>query len=37
MSGMRENASFIAPPEQAIAHHLLEWWLEQLAGGATKF
>ena len=36
MSGMRENASFIAPPEQAIAHHLLEWWLEQRAGGVTK-
>ena len=24
-----ESAPFIAPPPQAIAHHLLKWWLEQ--------
>jgi len=24
-----ETARFIAPPPQAIAHHLLKWWLEQ--------
>jgi len=24
----RESASFVPPPPQAIAHHLLEWWLE---------
>ncbi len=25
----RESASFVPPPPQAIAHHLLQWWLEQ--------
>jgi len=24
-----DSTSFLAPPRQAIAHHLLEWWLEQ--------
>ena len=24
-----EDASFIAPPPHAVAHHLLKWWLEQ--------
>jgi len=24
-----EGARFIAPPPQAIAHHLLKWWLER--------
>lgn len=24
-----ESAPFIAPPPQAIAHHLLKWWLER--------
>ncbi len=24
-----EDGRFIAPPPQAIAHHLLKWWLEQ--------
>ncbi|MFM6950095.1 MAG: NADH pyrophosphatase, partial [Novosphingobium sp.] len=24
-----EDARFIAPPPQAIAHHLLKWWLER--------
>lgn len=24
----RESASFVPPPPQAIAHHLLQWWLE---------
>ncbi|HNJ48836.1 MAG TPA: NADH pyrophosphatase, partial [Novosphingobium sp.] len=24
-----EDARFIAPPPQAIAHHLLRWWLER--------
>lgn len=28
MSGS-EDGRFIAPPPQAIAHHLLKWWLEQ--------
>lgn len=28
MSGS-EQGRFIAPPPQAIAHHLLKWWLEQ--------
>lgn len=23
------DARFIAPPEQAVAHHLLKWWLER--------
>ena len=23
-----ESASFIPPPRQAIAHHLLQWWME---------
>ncbi|MBT2133249.1 NAD(+) diphosphatase [Croceibacterium sp. LX-88] len=26
-----ESESFIPPPRQAIAHHLLQWWLEQTA------
>jgi NAD+ diphosphatase len=25
----RDSASFVPPPRQAIAHHLLQWWLEQ--------
>jgi NAD+ diphosphatase len=24
-----EDGRFIAPPPQAIAHHLLKWWLNQ--------
>jgi NAD+ diphosphatase len=24
----RDSASFVPPPPQAIAHHLLQWWLE---------
>jgi len=24
----RDSASFLPPPPQAIAHHLLQWWLE---------
>lgn len=24
----RESTSFVPPPPQAIAHHLLQWWLE---------
>jgi NAD+ diphosphatase len=24
-----EDGRFIAPPSQAIAHHLLKWWLER--------
>lgn len=24
-----DDASFIAPPPHAVAHHLLKWWLEQ--------
>jgi len=25
----RDSASFVPPPRQAIAHHLLQWWMEQ--------
>ena len=25
----RESESFVPPPPQAIAHHLLQWWLEE--------
>ena len=25
----RDSTSFVPPPRQAIAHHLLQWWLEQ--------
>jgi len=25
----RDSASFLPPPPQAIAHHLLQWWLER--------
>jgi NAD+ diphosphatase len=24
----RESTSFLPPPAQAIAYHLLQWWLE---------
>jgi NAD+ diphosphatase len=27
--GGAEDGRFIAPPPQAIAHHLLKWWLEK--------
>lgn len=26
-----DSTSFLAPPKQAIAHHLLQWWLENRA------
>ena len=28
-SAMRDEGPFIAPPRQAIAHHLLQWWLSE--------
>jgi NAD+ diphosphatase len=28
MAKGRDSASFVPPPAQAIAHHLLQWWLE---------
>ena len=28
MANGRESASFLPPPQQAIAYHLLQWWLE---------
>lgn len=29
MAQERESTSFIPPPRQAIAHYMLQWWLEQ--------
>jgi NAD+ diphosphatase len=29
MAKGRDSTSFLPPPPQAIAHHLLKWWLEQ--------
>jgi NAD+ diphosphatase len=28
MADGRESTSFLPPPPQAIAYHLLQWWLE---------
>jgi NAD+ diphosphatase len=31
MARGKDSSSFVPPPSQAVAHHLLAWWLEQSA------